>query len=147
MQKLCECGCGRPAPIAKETDSRRGVVKGQALRFISGHNIAVQRGQKPNLRHGMWRTPEYQAYTDAKYRCTNPRGSHWEDYGGRGIKFLFISFEQFLTELGQRPSPKHSLDRKNNDGNYEPGNVRWATKSEQECNKRGARHSARNEAL
>jgi hypothetical protein len=56
-------------------------------------------------------------------------------YGGRGIKFLFTSFEQFLAELGPRPSGM-SLDRIENDGNYEPGNVRWATRSEQVQNRR-----------
>lgn len=64
----------------------------------------------------------------------------FRDYGGRGIHFLFESFEQFLEEVGLRPSNKHSLDRKNNDGHYTPGNIRWATRKEQNFNKR--RHAA-----
>ncbi|HWY20028.1 MAG TPA: hypothetical protein VNX26_02345 [Candidatus Acidoferrum sp.] len=88
-----------------------------------------------NRTHGMWKSPEYTAYTHAKQRCTNPRCVDWPDYGGRGIKFLFTSFEQFFAELGPRPEGL-SLDRKNNDGNYEPGNVRWATASEQQKNQR-----------
>ncbi len=80
-------------------------------------------------------TPEHIAYRHAKGRCSNPTDVAWKDYGGRGIKFLFTSFEQFFAELGPRPEGK-SLDRINNDGNYEPGNVRWATHSEQVKNQR-----------
>jgi hypothetical protein len=78
-------------------------------------------------------TPEYISYRNAKARC---RDLHNPYHGGRGIKFLFVSFEQFYAELGPRPEGK-TLDRINNDGNYEPGNVRWATKSEQAKNRRG----------
>lgn len=87
---------------------------------------------------------EYKIYHDAKQRCTNPKDLAWAEYGGRGIKFLFASFKQFFAELGLRPAGKdargkalYSLDRPNNDGNYEPGNVRWATRKEQNINRRG----------
>jgi hypothetical protein len=78
-----------------------------------------------------YRTPECMAYENAKARCCNANHPRWKDYGGRGIKFLFESIAQFMTELGPRPTPEHSLDRINNDGDYAPGNVRWATKSEE----------------
>jgi len=83
-------------------------------------------------------TPEYQAYHDARYRCTNPSHPKWNDYGGRGIKFLFTSFEQFFEHIGKRPdgTSRMSLDRKENDGNYELGNVRWATREVQRRNQR-----------
>lgn len=81
------------------------------------------------------RTPEYRAYSSAKYRCTNPNSPCWKDYGGRGIEFRFHSFAQFLGEVGKRPEGK-TLDRKDNNGNYEPGNVRWATPSQQRTNQR-----------
>jgi hypothetical protein len=84
----------------------------------------------------MYGTPEYTAWNNAKKRCSNPMHPQWPYYGGRGIKFLFTSFERFFAELGPRPSPQHSLDRKDNDGNYEPGNVRWATAKEQSNNRR-----------
>ena len=79
--------------------------------------------------------PEYHAWWNAKERCTNPEHQRWYTHGGRGIKFLFATFEEFYAEIGPRPSPAHSLDRKNNDGHYEVGNVRWATRSEQQKNK------------
>lgn len=84
------------------------------------------------VKHGMADTPEYRIYISAKSRCTNPRSNSWKWYGGRGIKFLFKSFEDFYRELGRRPSEKHSVDRyPNPDGNYESGNVRWATAKQQ----------------
>jgi hypothetical protein len=69
-------------------------------------------------------------------RCTNPNAQGFEYYGGRGIKFLFSCFAEFYLDVGQRPTPEHSIDRINNDGHYEPGNVRWATRSMQNSNKR-----------
>ena len=78
---------------------------------------------------------EYAAYRNAGYRCTCPQSENYSRYGGRGIKFLFTSFQQFIEHIGPRPSPELSLDRIDNDGNYELGNVRWATFQEQTANK------------
>jgi hypothetical protein len=117
----CACGCGG----ALETPSKEGTDR----RYINGHNKATRT-------HGQSGTPEHRAYKAARQRCTNPKLKCWENYGGRGIKFLFTSFEQFYAELGPRPKGK-SLDRfPNNDGNYEPGNVRWATAEQQRENRR-----------
>lgn len=72
-------------------------------------------------------------------RCTYPKHRAWVDYGGRGITVCERwrhSFANFLADVGKRPSDEHSLDRINNDGNYEPGNCRWATRSVQIRNKR-----------
>ena len=124
--KLCECGCGEPAPIAKITNTKRGHISGQPCRFIYGHNL---------IKHLAYGTPEYKAYWNARQRCTDPKLKCFADYGGRGIKFLFTSFEQFFAELGPRPDGM-TLDRKDNDGNYEPGNVRWATRQQQYHNRR-----------
>jgi len=87
------------------------------------------------LLHHKAGTPEYRSYSHAKNRCTNPQNLAWENYGGRGIKFRFASFEEFFAELGARP-PGTSLDRIDNDGNYEVGNVRWATPEVQANNRR-----------
>jgi len=85
--------------------------------------------------HGRSKTPEYRSYCHAKERCTNPKSADWHRYGGRGIEFRFDSFEAFLAEVGIRPTPSHSIDRINNDGHYEPGNVRWATARQQARNR------------
>ena len=84
----------------------------------------------------MSNTIEYKAYSHAKSRCNDPNHAAYKWYGGRGIEFRFKSFEEFIEHIGLRPSPKHSLDRINNNGHYEVGNVRWATKKEQMFNRR-----------
>jgi hypothetical protein len=90
--------------------------------------------------HGMSGTPEYSAWTHMIDRCTNENCQKWADYGGRGITICEAwrtDFAAFFAYMGLRPSPRHSLDRfPNNDGNYEPGNVRWATSKEQAMNRR-----------
>ncbi len=84
------------------------------------------------------KNPERAAYNGAKRRCTTSIDRAWKNYGGRGIEFRFESFEQFFAELGKHPKGK-LLDRINNDGHYEPGNVRWATRSESNRNRRATR--------
>jgi hypothetical protein len=94
----------------------------------------------------MTKSPEYIAYKDAKGRCENPSDSAWKNYGARGIKFLFNTFEEFFATLGKRPKGK-TLDRVNNDGNYTWGNVRWATKKQQQNNQRRRTVSSNNTGL
>jgi len=131
---LCECGCGEPTPIAQRNDYRLGHVKGQPLRFVNGHNTTVLR--HGHTRGGVW-TPEYTAWKSMLDRCRNPKNSGWMLYGGRGITVCaeWANFASFLADMGPRP-PGHSLDRVDPDGNYAPGNVRWATAREQNRNVR-----------
>lgn len=88
------------------------------------------------------RPPEYDIWCGIKKRCYNPNYKQYGDYGGRGIKVderWLRDFQAFLDDVGHRPTPRHTLDRfPNNDGDYAPGNVRWATRSEQ------ARNTSRN---
>lgn len=92
--------------------------------------------------HARWKqpaTPEYRVWAGMKQRCTNPNKKDWADYGGRGISVCpewFNDFGRFLADVGFRPSSNHSLERKDNNGNYEPGNVKWATAQEQARNRR-----------
>jgi len=99
---------------------------------------------KPRLKHGDTDSPEHCAWKQMKQRCRP--GSVWRRwYAARGIVVCDEwrqSYEAFRDHIGPRPSPKHSLDRINNDGNYEPGNVRWATWAEQMLNRRKPRRRA-----
>jgi hypothetical protein len=85
--------------------------------------------------------PEYRAWTNMKARCFNPNDPHFPTYGGRGITVCpewQRSFEAFLADIDSRPSPEHTLDRIDNDGDYRPGNVRWTTWDEQSRNRNGS---------
>lgn len=87
-------------------------------------------------RHGMISTPEYSVWESMKFRCSNIEDSR---YGGRGIKVCEAwakSFLRFYNDMGPRPSSKYSIERVDNDGDYEPGNCKWATGSEQMRNRR-----------
>ena len=88
--------------------------------------------------HGLSYHSLYASYNQMKSRCYNPNRKKYKDYGGRGIKVCdrwLNSFENFLQDMGERPKGK-TLDRINNDGNYEPNNCRWATIVEQRINQR-----------
>lgn len=86
--------------------------------------------------HKLSGTSEFRAYHKAKARCNNPNDMGYINYGGRGIKFKFTSLEELIKEIGYKPSGEYSLDRINVDGNYEKGNVRWATRQQQNLNQR-----------
>jgi hypothetical protein len=91
------------------------------------HGAYLGGREKPE--HAVWRT--------MISRCQNPKRSEFQYYGGRGISVCerWTLYENFIMDMGERPSPAHSLDRINNDGDYEPSNCRWATRSEQQKNK------------
>ncbi len=90
--------------------------------------------------HGMTGSLEYSSWQNMKARCTNPNNPRFPDYGGRGVKVSehwLHDFAAFFADMGPIPSPEHSIDRfPDKNGNYEPGNCRWATETEQQQNRR-----------
>lgn len=136
----CQCACGT-LKIVKGTRLRSHVSKScgcLASELTRARNLT----NPSRLMHGYarkyQRTVEHRIWCDMRKRCRLPTASHYDRYGGRGIRVCerwLISFENFLHDMGSRPSSQHSLDRINVNGDYEPSNCRWATRSEQAKNK------------
>jgi hypothetical protein len=127
----CRCECGG------ETDVHAGNLK-------KGHTVSCgcwrrARASKSFTTHGMSETKEYRSWTHMIGRCHNEGDAAYLMYGWRGISVCAewrVSFEAFYEFIGPAPSGEHSIDRIDNDRGYEPGNVRWATPTEQNSNKR-----------
>lgn len=92
--------------------------------------------------HGLSYTPEYRAWQTMRLRCTNPANAAYPDYGGRGIKVCerwLNDVAAFVADMGPKPSPLHEIDRRDNDGHYEPGNCRWVLRKINDRNRRNNR--------
>lgn len=124
----CSCHCGRVT-----------VVSGYSLRRGTTASCGCYHSEVCT-RHGGCGTPTYKVWSSIKERCLHPKCSKYPNYGGRGIKVCdrWLKFENFLADMGERPDGM-TIDRINNDGDYEPGNCRWATPVEQASNTRATR--------
>lgn len=126
---FCRCECGVVCTV-REENLRSGNTL--SCGCLKRELVSTRR-----TKHGMSRSPEYRSWCHILDRCNNPNDKKFPYYGGQGIKNLFSSFEEFYEVLGPQPTPQHTVDRyPNNRGNYEPGNVRWATPTEQASNRR-----------
>lgn len=145
--RFCQvaCDCGSIAEIAvrhlRNGDSTSCGCWHREKTAIRSREITRTHGASAgkNANGARARTPEYSSWACMIQRCCTPTTTGYKNYGGRGISVCERwrhSFENFLADMGPRPSKGHTLDRIDCDGNYEPGNCRWATWKEQATNKR-----------
>lgn len=128
---LCHCECGNTTNVST-SDLRNSHTKScgclNAVRIKSGNNY----------RHGKINSPEYGPWTAMRARCHNPNSKAYLNYGGRGIEVCnrWDTFSNFLEDMGPRPTMKHTIERRDVNGNYEPSNCYWLEKIKQARNTR-----------
>ena len=128
----CRCDCGNIRNI-----SRNALVTGntKSCGCLNLEKIKLPKTHGETAGHTV--TPTYRAWLNAKQRCNNPKNAEWHIYGEKGIKMCpewEQSYEKFLADVGRKPGREYSIERIRSNGDYEPGNVKWATAAEQSRN-------------
>lgn len=127
----CRCDCGAE-PTVRGSNLRRGDTKSCGCKKQEFRRAYM-------VTHGLSQSPEFVAWSNMKSRCLNPKCPGYKRYGGRGIRICdewLNSFETFFADMGPRPGAEYSIERKDSNGNYEPGNCVWATCDEQARSRR-----------
>lgn len=133
---FCKCECGNLAKVSASC-LKSGHTKSCGCLFFE----AVKASNRKHGHSGYTKTKTYGIWSSMRERCTNTNNKTYKNYGSRGITVCerWQVYENFLADMGERPSKEHSLDRIDNDGNYCPENCRWATKKQQANNTRSNR--------
>lgn len=130
----CLCDCGTEI-VTKENALKTGNTKSCGC---LNRDMTAER----NWKTGLGKLPEAQVWRDIRKRCLNPNDRNYKNYGARGITIepAWLDLASFIKDVGLRPGPGYTLDRKDNSLGYQPGNVHWVTMKEQQRNKRSNRH-------
>ncbi len=135
---LCQCDCG-VSSIVQTSKLTSGHTASCGCAVVGRTACNFPQIARRRERHGMHGTPEYRSWDAMISRCHNPSNDHFQNYGGRGVSVCPAwreSFARFLDDVGLKPVPGMNIDRIDTNGNYEPGNARWATRTENQRNMR-----------